>query len=121
MNDVKQGYYVNLQTLNNGDLEITPTAQAVEEAERFLQLAPNDALYELLEDYLCNGWAFVPPEKIGALTDSPILTDEIAYGDSGSIEYIGSVWWFPQYQVENEIETLLKKGKVVFSLAKGAK
>jgi hypothetical protein len=121
MNDVRQSCYVNLKTLNNGDLEITPTAQAVEEAERFLAMSPMQALEELFEDWLCNGWEFIAPEKIGALTDSPILTDEILYNDQGNIEYIGSIWWFPNYQVENEIETLLKESKVVFSLAKEAK
>jgi len=121
MNGFRQGFYVNLRTLDNGDLELSPTPQAIAETEHFLGLPTMDALYELLEDWLCNGWEIVPPERLGSLTAAPILTDEIIYGDMGSVEYIGQVWWFPNYQIENEVETLLTQGKVVFSLAKEEK
>ena len=121
MKDYGKGRYVELRTNERGDLEMIPTSQALADADHFLELPTMDALYEILEDWLCNGWEFVLPENIGALTDAPILTDEIIYGDLGTVEYIGNVWWFTNYAIENEVETLLKKGKVVFSLAKEEK
>jgi len=117
MKDYGKGYYVSLRILDSGDLEITATCHAHEEADHFLQLPTMGALYELLEGWLCNGWEFIDPEKIRALTKAPILTDEIIYSDTG-IERIGNVWWFPNYQIENEVETLLKVGKVIFTQVK---
>ena len=119
MKNLGKGYYVDLRVLDNGDLEITPTFHAREETDHFLSLPTKQALSELFEDWLGNGWEFLRPEQIGALTDAPILTDEIIYGDLGNVEFLGHVWWFPNYAIENEVETLLRNGKVIFSLAKG--
>lgn len=58
----------------------------------------------------------VQPEWIGALTDAPILTDDMIFGDDGS-EVVGNVWWFPNYQVESFAETLIRDGRVVFTPA----
>ncbi len=108
-----KGYYVNMEVLENGDLIMFPTPEAIEEKEYFLSLPSMSALYELLEDFLCNGWGIISPEDIGALTDAPIITNEIDRDDDGHIIHLGDTWWFPNYQIENEIELLLN-GKVVF-------
>ena len=74
-------------------------------------------LQDLLEDHLANGWEFVPPEDIGALTSAPILSDSAQRDDNDKLTAIGDCWWFPNYQVESELETLLEKGHVDFDLA----
>lgn len=59
----------------------------------------------------------VAPEDIGALTNAPILTDDLEVDDQGVKTVRGRVWWFPNYQIESFAETLIKTGKVTFQLA----
>jgi len=61
---------------------------------------------DLLEDWLCNGWEWVKPEDIGALTSAPILRSPA-----------GTLYWFPAYAVTCEIEEMLVNGEVVFPRA----
>ena len=67
---------------------------------------------------LGNGWNSVAPETIGALTDAPIVTDDWSITDEGETQALGRIWWFPNYQVEDPAETLVEKGRVVFTLAR---
>ncbi|MGI9061916.1 MAG: hypothetical protein ACR2H5_25460 [Ktedonobacteraceae bacterium] len=39
-----------------------------------------------------NGWSWVRPEDIGALTDAPILSDDIEYDDHGDVVSVGTVF-----------------------------
>ena len=68
----------------------------------------------ILEDHLCNGWEMVPPEDIGALTASPILSDEILRDDEGRIVEAGRVYWYPDYAVRDEIEEIRANLVLVF-------
>ena len=74
-------------------------------------------LADLLEDHLANGWEIVPPEDIAALTSAPILSDSAQRDDQGKLTGIGDCWWFQNYQIESELETMLDKGFVDFDLA----
>jgi hypothetical protein len=75
-----------------------------------------DAIFsELIEWQTCNGWEFIAPEEIAALTSSPILSDSAKRDDNGGLAAVDKVFWFPNYQVESEIETLLEKGFVLFA------
>jgi len=76
-------------------------------------------------DMLGDSYTFVAPENIGALTDAPILTDAPNYEDVFSAPNFGptvypdsKVWYFPNYMIEDPWFTLVKTGKVVFTLAK---
>lgn len=71
--------------------------------------------WKLFEDKCGNGWGIVEPEWIGALTDAPIVTDEYTFTDDEKHEVTGRVWWFPNYMVEDPVETLLERGRVVFT------
>lgn len=65
-----------------------------------------------------NGLLYVlRPEDIGALTDSLILTNECERDDEGKITRVGSVWWFPNYMVDNPAELLMETGSVIFMKA----
>ena len=74
----------------------------------------NMDIYELFEYQLCNGWNLVQPEQIGALTEAPILSDDIAHDDNGNIENIGTIYWFPDYMIIDFAKQLLEKGETIF-------
>jgi hypothetical protein len=79
----------------------------------------HDAIFaDMLEDHLVNGWEFIPPEDIGALTASPILSDEVVRDDSGMLVSLGQVYWFPDYAVRSELDELYEAGEVFFPAAK---
>ena len=54
------------------------------------------------------------PEEIGALTDAPILSDDIEYDDEGEVVRVGVVYWYPQYDVADPVAQLLASGSVEF-------
>lgn len=56
----------------------------------------------------------VVPEELGALTDAPILSDEIVRDSTGSIIEAKRVYWFPDYQILDEIEEMRTKGRILF-------
>jgi len=56
----------------------------------------------------------VPPEDIGALTAAPILSDEIVRDDEGRLTEAGRVYWYPDYQVRDEIEEIHQKLALLF-------
>ncbi len=67
-----------------------------------------------------NGRLFaVQPEWVAALTDSPILTDDLRYpeDDDPTLSPESKVWWLPTYQVESFAETLIRDGRVAFTSA----
>jgi hypothetical protein len=72
---------------------------------------------EAIEYELCNGWELLQPEEIGALTSAPILATNTLRDDDGGLVDAGRVYWFPNYCVENELETLLLSGEVFFQAA----
>jgi hypothetical protein len=108
-----------------GGMEIVPTEHGIERAQEFLDercqrsgQSPDEQLMEMLEQALGNGWSYVRPEDIGALTDAPILSQDGFTGDDGK--------WYPHprvkrakvyahmnYAVEDPIE-MWAKGKSVF-------
>jgi hypothetical protein len=71
-------------------------------------------LAEVLEYYLANGWEWLRPEEIGALTSAPILSDDVERDDEGTVVKTGKVYWYPQYQVADPIEQLIDNGSVIF-------
>lgn len=72
-----------------------------------------DFVYELLEDFTCNGWSWLHPEDIGALTDCRlILSDDATTEDDGSVTVCGSVWWHERYQIESAVEVLGQTGQL---------
>jgi hypothetical protein len=100
-------------------LRLTLTAagrQAIED-EELLTAPTNDALARLLEWPLANGWEWIAPEEISALTCAPILSDDAERDDDGTLVAITTVYWFPNYQIISAVEELAKRGYVEFELA----
>ena len=111
---------MNLRKTTSGDLEIRLNRNGrrhfSEIREQRDDFGINAALYALLEDHLCGGWEMVPPEDIGALTSAPILSDEISRDDHGKVTNAGRVYWYPDYQVTDEIDEIdeIRKELVLF-------
>jgi len=115
---IEHGFYVDLEKPGDGNLHIRLTRngrrhfQTIrEEQDHFGTQA---ALFTLLEDHLGSGWEMVPPEDLGALTSSPILSDEIVRDDEGRVTEAGRVYWYPDYQVRDEIEELRSRLELIF-------
>lgn len=62
-------------------------------------------------------WQVYPEHIPGALTDAPIISDEVVIEDDGRVNVVGRVWWFPGYEMRSFAEELLEKGAVTFTLA----
>ena len=65
-------------------------------------------------DALHDQFHFILPEWVGALTDAPILADDLTIEDNGDISFVGDTWWFPDYQVTDPWEVLKNTGRVIF-------
>lgn len=112
------GYYVDLEKTQDGHLRIVLNPSGQEqfadielEHKRHGILA---ALYRLLDDHLGNGWEFIAPEDIGALTAAPILSEDVTRDDQGNLVSVGRVYWFPEYAITDEIEELRHRATVTF-------
>jgi len=112
--------YVTLAKLNR-HLRITLTPEGRTELQARLDngdnISTDSTLYDLLENCLCNGWEWIRPEEIGALTSAPILSDDCSRDDSGLLGQIGAVYWFEKYQIQSPGEELLRVGHVDFDKA----
>jgi len=86
----------------------------INETPKGLEIVPDDLaelaectdLWEVFNHYLCNGWEFIPPELVGALTDGTIITQEGEQDDDGNYTKIGRVYWDSAYQVQSTLEEL---------------
>jgi len=90
--------------------------------ELFARCGHNET--EFLSELLAEtGWSanghlhMVNPEDVGALTDSPLMTNDRTIDDDGTLSFVDKVWWYPNYMVANPAEKLLKHGSVTLMLA----
>lgn len=74
------GKYVEFEVVKNGPLHIGLLADQraeVEEIAADSQLSGDEKLERVIEWQLGNGWEWLQPEEIGALTNAPLLSDEV--------------------------------------------
>jgi hypothetical protein len=109
--------YVNIETRGEGDdqfLRMTVTAEGKAELQARVDdgesIDADQCLHDLLEDHTSNGWDWVRPEEIGALTDAPIISDNVERDDHGDITTVASVYAFMDYQVRSVASDLLNYG-----------
>ena len=118
MPGIYHGFLVNLDTTEDGNLNIllnTNGQRVLAEIERMRdRLGSEAALLVILSDHLKRRWTQIRPEEIGALTAATILSDEARRDSAGVLKSVGRVYWHSQYQVEDPIEELSKKGSVRF-------
>lgn len=78
------------------------------------EIDADSRLSEVIEWQLANGWSLVQPEDVGALTDAPILSEEVETDEQGEVRGVGTVYWYPQYDVRDPVAQLLQDGYVEF-------
>ena len=104
-----RGRLATFTKLNNGNLEMTLTREGRAEAREGAQF--ND----LIESQLANGWEYVQPEEVGALTDATIITDDCVRNDDGDLVECGRVFSnIGYYESEDDLERLLRLKKLVW-------
>jgi hypothetical protein len=110
------GKYTEFERQPNGNLRIVLLEDAREDVQEIAsrELDADSELAEVLEWQLSNGWSLVQPEDVGALTDAPILTEDLDTDDQGEVRHVGTVYWFPQYDVSDPVAQLLQNGSVEF-------
>lgn len=71
---------------------------------------------QIFEPYQTNGsYTFFDTEIIPiGLTNAPAIAESMEYDDQGNQTPIGNIWYFKNYQTENEIENLIKGIPVTF-------
>jgi hypothetical protein len=69
-----------------------------------------DELAEALAPMLENGWEWITPEEIGALTDAPIISDEATRDDYGNLSELGRVFWYSSYMILDPVEEMKGDG-----------
>ena len=106
------GKLVEFYKLDDGRLQIMLTREGRDELNSDEFTYPD--FDEMIEWQLCNGWEFIWPEEIGALTDAPILSDAAERDDKGVLTSVGRVYWYPQYQVHNPVEELDRHVSIYF-------
>lgn len=62
----------------------------------------------------------INPVDVGALTDSPLITDSISWTEDGRPIVNGNVWWYPNYACVDLAEQLVASGSVLFQLGSAA-
>ena len=58
------------------------------------------------------------PEDVGALTSSPLFGKGVTYAEDGTVESVESLWWYPNYAVDDPGDRLIDTGNVTFTLHK---
>lgn len=102
--------------LNTGGVLIIRADDAEREALRAMRDEhPEWNCYELeanaLKSLICNSeLQWITPDRIGALTDAPILG--ILKPDSDEVE---AAWGFMDYAVRSFVDDLIDKGEAVFT------
>jgi hypothetical protein len=85
--------------------------------ERQTDESPRD-IFEALEALTANdSYGWLRPEEIAALTDAPIIGQDVARDDSGELVSVGAVFWYPQYETTDPIRELMERGRVIFTRA----
>lgn len=108
-------------TVTDRGLRITPTAEGREEAQDAVESSrTHPRFWDMFEDWIGNGWMWIPPESIGALTDAPIISPNAYMTDDGEIVFDGEpvLYWHERYQVEDPVAEWANGSSVAFDLAR---
>lgn len=112
---------ITIKILPNGNLALL----AGNETRRYIKEHEDKDAYALLWDLTEHYWTNGRYEPFNAedanpfvgLSSAPCIAEEMDIHDDGSKEIVGRYWYFPNYMIENPLETLKNTGRVVFTLA----
>lgn len=107
----------------NGDLAVLAnnTARAWIKEQQARGRLSDDILWDAFEGYWANG--MYEPFDAGranpfvGLTSAPCIAESMNVEDDGERTIEGRLWYFNEYCLEDPMETLKCKGRVVFTLA----
>lgn len=110
--------YVEAKKTPEGNLRLVLLPEAREDAlelhrrEVSRDMSTSEAEAEVLESLIGNGFHYVEARDVGALTDAPMIADEI---DEDLKPIVGSsVYAFMDYQVRSIVGDLVEKGEAFF-------
>lgn len=115
-----------LQTAGDASVVLTETDNSLEirltAAGRVLldeiYASTADLLTELLDWHTRNGWSWIEPQDIGALTSAPILGRGVQIDDGGEFVAAEAIYWHERYAIDNPITKLIEDGVLIFDKAK---
>ncbi len=96
-----------------GDLVIENPAPGID-WQRLEALPHDEALIELLEFQLSNGYDVIRPEEISALTDALIVGRDVVRDEEGKYQGAAAIYWHRDYQTQDAIRTLKRGDPVIF-------
>ncbi len=110
------GKYTEFERQPNGNLRIELLEEARDDVQEIAsqELTADSKLAQVIEWQMSNGWSFVRPEDVAALTDAPIITEDIETDNQGNVLRVGKVYWYPQYDVSDPVAKLLEDGYIDF-------
>jgi hypothetical protein len=109
---------ITFKKLENGNLRLSATKGHKRELRQYWkEHGEIDALVEATEHYWANGWGVYPDGVVGYLTNAPIICDDVTIDEDGNPISFGKTWWYPNYQIKDCIEEMLKNEFVDFKLA----
>ena len=111
---------LNLERIDDR-LRLTLTTEGHEELQCRLDegesIETDSVLYDLLEWHLANGWDWVQPVEVGALTSAPLITESWTCDEDGFLLSISELFWFADYQIRSPVRELFDSGYVDFQRA----
>jgi len=97
------------------EIKVSPEAQKELKAEADAGKHGLDDIFiqNVLSAMIDAGWELIPPEAIGALTSSLIISEHATVEDDGTYSVHGPVYWWPNYQIQGPLTDLIETGKTV--------
>lgn len=109
---------MEIRILENGNLKISATSEELDDLNVGEYGRETVPLAALLEPLWTNGQYYVfDADQLGHMTEAPLIAEDADCDDDGNWTLHGRVWWFPNYCVENCMDTLREKGEVIFDHA----
>lgn len=113
---IEERGYLRLEKHANGNLAMRILPEFLAQAREDAEGSPVQVLDWLLEPLLINGWQWIRPEQIGALTSAPLISDEVWFGDDGELEFENGarVYGFMDYQISDPAACLLNGKEIIW-------
>ena len=108
---------MNLRILPSGDLLITADNQSRSDLAYWLLQNRSSAELAVCEEARGgHNYELITGTELCALTDAPLIAEEMTIEDDGTKVFYGKVWKHEDYMLCDYLEDLVRKGRVVFSL-----
>lgn len=108
-----------IRVLENGDLELS--LEDSEEPETGARVGYWSVMAELFEPFSTNGSFTHFDASVGnpfvGLSSAPCIAESMDIDENGAATIEGRFWYFGNYMLECDLETLTNSGRVVYTLA----